>query len=256
MHQNKSDYDLSAAEYRDPVIDQLLAGNISSYPEQGVPPFESTDVIQEISTHLRKALDLCEAQLSATVRSPLLYTPELPQQLAAQLVGATSEIEQLLYAFMDNTGLDLYETLRFFKKSQDAPRGCVTVTYHSGALLVYMPSFPKKGQGNTALVNQMLAAELLAMTDMPSWPKWQAAFYHVYPSGTSDIPKDVDNYDYKKTIDLLAYAVRSSDSSLNFSMKMDTVFTDVVESGVYIHVMKKSSELPDFALWQRNEKSF
>ncbi len=255
MNQNKPEYDLSAAEYRDPVIEQLLAATAASVPEQIIPPSEGTDVIREIAARLQKALELCEPHLDTTDVSPLQFSPELPQQLAAQLAGATSEIEQLLYAFTDNTSLDLYETLRYFKKNQNAPRGRVSVTYHKEGLFVYLPSLPRKGQGNTALVNQMLAAELLAMTDMPSWPKWQAAFYHVYPPGNPDIPKDVDNYDYKKTIDLLAYAVRSSDSSLNFSMKMDTVFTDVVESGVYIHVMKKSSELPDFALWQRKFKS-
>lgn len=256
MIDNESKEDLSAAAYYSPVIEELLAGTEEApMHQQGHISAASTDTLRQIRAHLLQALEACNRQLERDDRFPPVNGSEFPIRIAARLAQETAEIERLLYAYIDNSDLDLYKTLRYLKKHMSATNSTVSVHYDGSSLFVYMPTFPSRGLGNDALVNQMLASELLSMTELPSWPKWQAVFYHVYPANASNIPKDVENYDYKKTIDLLAYAVRSSDNALNFSMMMDTVFTDCVPSGVYIHVTPKSSKKPDFSSWYASLKS-
>ena len=108
-------------------------------------------------------------------------------------------------------------------------------------VLIFLPYLPKRNRAKHAPVNEILAAEI-PFHRFPKWSRWSASFTHLYPATTRNIPKDVDNYDYKRTIDLLAYALGTSDNALNYSMSMQTVFSDILPPGVYIQLRPKSSD--------------
>ena len=72
------------------------------------------------------------------------------------------------------------------------------------------------------------------------------SFPHVYPRLMPFTPKDVDNHNYKKTIDLLAKALTTTDRAACFSMSAQSVLDDSVPPGSYIEISEKSSVFSDF----------
>jgi len=71
-------------------------------------------------------------------------------------------------------------------------------------------------------------------------------FHHLYPKLMTFTPKDIDNHNYKKTIDLPATALRTTDNAARFSMSAQSVFDDSVPPGPYIEKSEKSSVFSDF----------
>lgn len=82
----------------------------------------------------------------------------------------------------------------------------------------------------------MLAARIHLCPNFPRWQFWHADFIHVYPIKFAGVPKDVDNYNYKRTIDVIAFAMRTTDDAIHFDMAMSTVFRDDYKAGVYIEI--------------------
>ena len=125
-------------------------------------------------------------------------------------------------------------------------------------VLVHMPYLPGKRNpqfsGFPSVVTDLLGAKLLHYSGLPKWPACHANFFHVFPSGLSSMPKDVDNYDYKRTIDLLAMAIGFSDCASSFSMAMQCVFTDNLAPGTYIEITPKSSKNTKYPNWEKVAK--
>lgn len=106
---------------------------------------------------------------------------------------------------------------------------------------IRMPAIPMRYAGNEDPYNQILAAKLLEVPNFPQWQAWHVSFIHVYPiKNQGYILRDVDNYDYKKTIDVIACAMHTSDCATRFDMSATTTFTDDFERGVYIEVTPKN----------------
>lgn len=93
-----------------------------------------------------------------------------------------------------------------------------------------------------ALATKQLMA-VLEKEKLPKWPKWEASFLHVYsPSKRRTPPPDVDNYDYKRTIDVIALMLRTTDRGGRFRMEADTLYSDVHAPGTYIRIRPKNSD--------------
>ena len=63
------------------------------------------------------------------------------------------------------------------------------------------------------------------------------------------MPKDVDNFNYKPTIDYLAAALRFSDAAPSCSLEMRSEFRDDLTAGAYIQVSPQSWESTLAAYW-------
>lgn len=110
-------------------------------------------------------------------------------------------------------------------------------------ITIRMPALPVRYAGNDDPYNQILAAKLLEIPNFPQWQSWHASFIHVYPvKNQGYVLRDVDNYDYKKTIDVIACAMHTSDCATRFDMSTTTTFSDEYARGVYIEVTPKNPE--------------
>lgn len=74
-------------------------------------------------------------------------------------------------------------------------------------------------------------------------------FCHVYPTKLAQLPKDIDNYDYKRTIDILSCCFGFSDCPETFSLAMESMMSDELAPGTYIlmepKMQKKLEKLLD-----------
>ena len=173
-------------------------------------------------------------------------TEGFSQDYLARIFRSLSKIEHLMASYTDNTS-DPQQLWQYIQESKDeSEKSQIYLDVQTDLIRIYLPYLPRRGEGYEAPVNKMLAAKIYATSKAVSWPKWTAAFVHVYPTASRRIPKDVDNFDYKKTIDLLAFLVGSSDNACNYSMCMDTIFSDSLRSGVYIRITPKSSVFSTF----------
>lgn len=237
------------------ITSHSLLSNLGDIQENLVPPqnetgdFDATAVLEALEsicghlTTLRESTDL-EAEFvrqNASAGLPI----NLRLSYAKQFASTLSKLEQTLCSYIANYSSP-NEIWEYIAANKDCRQEEVCLRIQESEVLVYLPYLPKRGKGYSSPVNHMLAAKIYSSRKDVRWTKWNAAFYHVYPMSTSRIPKDVDNYDYKRTIDLLAFLVGSSDNSLNYSMSMDTILTDKIRQGVYIRLTPKSSGFPEF----------
>ena len=172
-------------------------------------------------------------------------TPEYSAELIKKInrILCLAEKEQVMQTRQARSSILFLQTGELEKTGAD-----VIVRYDPDLrlLLVYMPYMPSRYNNGKTIVNEVLSLKLARCTHLPSWEYWRADFYHVYPSSAPFAPKDVDNYNYKRTIDLLALALRTTDNAARFSMSAQSVFDDSVPPGSYIEISEKSSVFSDF----------
>lgn len=176
---------------------------------------------------------------------------ELPSDYALELGAALVKMNGFLYAYCKNNWFDPLLLRRYQRKKKIrmmVGEACdvVRVRASDDCILVYMPYLPARQNPQEDFVNDLLCARLSVEKGLPSWREHHIAFHHVYPSETVHIPRDVDNYNYKRTIDLLELAMRHSDCAYTCSLDMRSHFTDKCPPGVYIEVTPKSSENDGF----------
>lgn len=176
---------------------------------------------------------------------------ELPSDYALELGAALVKLNGTLYAYCKNNWYDPLRLSQYQRKKKIrvmVGEACDAVRIQAGAdgILVYMPYLPAKQNPHEDIVNDLLCARLSVEKELPSWDKHHISFHHVYPSATARIPRDVDNYNYKRTIDLLELAMRHSDCAYTCSQEMQSHFTDKCPPGVYIEITPKCSENDGF----------
>lgn len=232
-----------------------LRSDLSGIQKNLVPPqnpddsFDASavlDALDRVHSHL---ITLAESTHQETKLVRQSASEGLPVNLrlsfTKQFATTLSKLEQTLCSYIANCS-DPNKIWEYIAASKDHRQEEICLHIQESEILVYLPYLPKRGKGYSSPVNHMLAAKIYSCRTAVRWSKWKAAFYHVHPTATSRIPKDVDNYDYKRTIDLLAFLVGSSDNSLNYSMSMDTILTDKIRQGVYIRLTPKSSGFSEF----------
>lgn len=83
--------------------------------------------------------------------------------------------------------------------------------------------------------------EFVKATDFPKLTDWQADFIHVFHPDDAEYCHDVDNYEYKKYIDLIARKMGVLDSSTHFSLAMHNESTTDIVPGTYIIIQQRIS---------------
>lgn len=86
--------------------------------------------------------------------------------------------------------------------------------------------------------------EFVMATNFPELTNWQADFIHVFDPADTRYCRDVDNYEYKKYIDLIARKMGVTDSGTHFSLAMHNEFTTAIAPGTYIIIRSRISALP------------
>ena len=204
-------------------------------------------ILNRIQRVLRPLLELTEREI-ARIDAGELTTLwcELPGDYGQRLSAALARLNTQLYAYFLN---NWYDPLQLRKDQRSGKLQMVEELYDAvkvrvtdSAVDIYLPYLPPRTHHRDCLVHDLLLARILEEPNMPRWKRHRITFYHVYPSETIHIPRDLDNFYYKRTIDILEMAMRQSDCSICCSLKMTARFTDLVPPGVYIRISPESSE--------------
>lgn len=242
-------------EHSSPLFDMLNSLSLDEPTQQGKPPAQAEippimDVLKEIQTELETALYACKKEQEKLNRGEVDANEALPATYAYNASMSVIRLERLLYTYTDTARFNRFSVWQYINAHKKTNCEKVGLQISDDLIIFRIPYLPRRHCGNNAVVNHMLAAKIFQHTGFPKWQCWTAVFHHVYPTNTKDIPRDIDNYDYKKTIDLIAYALGASDNAFCFDMSMRTVFTDNLTRGVYIEVRPKSSENEELPPWQ------
>lgn len=184
---------------------------------------------------IRKVLNQLTAATDAELSNPNIHSPAFSSEYAAYLAKALLRLERVLFlgaANADPHVPDFWVELMLKSDFTDQ----VALWIEPDRVTIRLPYLPHRYRGNQDTINQMLAARIHLCPKFPHWKFWHADFIHVYPTQFSGVPKDVDNYSYKRTIDVLAFAMHTADDAAHFDMAISTVFNDDYESGVYIEI--------------------
>lgn len=205
-------------------------------------------------SQLLRDLSLLSLQLQkhAQEASSAFLSQECPSDISVyhdyfrKLAGLLKRLEKYLWAYCDTNHYNRYEALQFLTESKNKNTLCRCVKHTDDCLILHLPHLPHRSFSGRNIATESLAAYLFRHRDLPRWNRWHCEFLHVFPCQLSRLPKDVDNYGYKRVIDLLAFAMGVSDGAACCSLSMDAVFSDSVPEGCYIKVSPKSSENPVF----------
>ena len=216
---------------------------------------QTTELLDNMMNAFNKCADLCQEQQKYLATFgieedqktlPLCFSREISQSLLA--------VENILYAYFEHSKLDPESVWDFILDNHDAETPSCWLQIRDRLIVARLPymTLARRWKNGTSVAEKAFAALIYHNYDsFPHWNKWQAKFYHVFPEKTSSIPRDVDNYDYKKIIDLIAFALGASDNATHFSMSMETVFDDSNPPGVYIEITPKSSDSTTLPAWAK-----
>ena len=228
-------------------LEEIMAEISLSSEEPEVPLYDEfavrkvTAMVEQIAEEGRRLIEVCSAELKVLEEMPYLIHGSYPRKDFIEKVTAPLlEIEENLYFHSNLTVYDEFEIARYLHTNRTRDTEPVEIYQGEDCVLIRMPYLPAKYKSVRNLCNQLLAAKIYHTPSLPTWSMWQANYYHIFPTSTSTIPKDVDNYDYKRTNDILSYAFGTSDNALRFSMSMTTIFTDEIDPGSYIEITPKS----------------
>lgn len=132
---------------------------------------------------------------------------------------------------------------------QSIPSNISVKIIHSTLTVIRIPKLPLKYFGTDTIADFTLSSVLARCPDFPKWKKWNADFVLIYPTTLRVMPKDIDAYDYKKIIDIIAFAMETSDNAFSFSRSQTVYLTDKIPMGCYILISKKSSDCTDNEEW-------
>lgn len=199
---------------------------------------EIISVLQKISD-TAKQIDAAATQELCTIKKPVqCFSARFTTLLTHQILL----MEELLYHYTPhapNTPSD--DTEAFMEHHRYCDTGTVRFFIRMDLIMIQMPHLPPR-TSRTNLAVESLASKLFQETDFPFWPRCSMDFYHVYPTNIGRMPRDIDNYAYKRTIDLLMFALRSSDCAAAFHDSRQTVFSDKYDAGTYIIIRPESSK--------------
>lgn len=206
---------------------------------------------------IRKVLNRLTAATDTELSNPSTHTPAFSPEYATYLTKALLRLERALFLGAANADSDVPD---FWAQLIQHPELAdqIALWIEPDLVVIRLPYLPHRYRGNQDAVNQMLAARIHLCLKFPHWKFWHADFIHVYPTQFSGVPKDVDNYSYKRTIDVLAFAMHTTDDAAHFDMSVSTVFNDDYESGVYVEITPRHPDQrklpPEIAKFSSKEK--
>lgn len=184
---------------------------------------------------IRNVLYRLTAATDAELSNPSTHTLAFSPEYAAHLTNALLRLERILFLGAANADPHVPDFWGQLIRKQEITDQ-VALWIEPDRVTIRLPYLPHRYRGNQDAVAQMLAAKLHLCANFPRWEYWHADFIHLFPTACSKIPKDVDNYCYKKVIDVIAYALRTSDNAEHFDMSMTSICTDDYLPGVYVQI--------------------
>ncbi|HIT33022.1 MAG TPA: hypothetical protein IAC31_00110 [Candidatus Faecousia intestinigallinarum] len=177
----------------------------------------------------------------------------LPSDYALDLARVLRKVEQQLYIYAEINSYNIYDMARTAQQAGRLdPDDSIAIQIHADRCVIRLPYLPERGKQRDCLVNDLLMSQLTITKGIPRWPACHLDIFHVFPTAVKNIPKDVDNYDYKRCIDILAFNLGFSDSAATFSLGLQTIFTDDLSPGVYLEITPKCSENAVLPHWAPN----
>lgn len=174
------------------------------------------------------------------------------------LLTASTSLNRLLYQYDRATGIDPVDLVAGKKgllsaklppEERHAIYSSIQIRKAPSCVAIYLPFLPGRKQIERQFINELLFQRLLDEGPYPHWNRVHVLFTHVYPQSLARMPKDVDNFNYKPTIDYLAAALRFSDAAPSCSLEMRSEFRDDLTAGAYIQVSPQSWESTLAAYW-------
>lgn len=201
------------------------------------------ETVQEIRTQAQAIVSTCDGFLAVPDQRK-----EPPQALVTGLAGPVLALEQLAVDAAHAIHVPDWELWGQLPAEPltVSKRSLVSVQAAQDRVSIRMPLLPPRdvpGLDDLDAATTMLATALMGCS-LPKWDTWQASFCHVYPSNASSPPKDVDNFSYKRTLDLLALMMGQSDSAEVCTVVLSCRIDDSVPPGTYIEITEKSSDFP------------
>lgn len=197
------------------------------------------DQILTISRNAAAATDALLARCKETGLTNSTYAQA--QEYWFQLADTVYKLEQLLWIYCDESWFNRSSLTKELTCRKDLMGDSIEILIRSDFALIRMPHIPATKKRSYTFAEELLWAKLFMQKDLPQWNVCHATFCHVYPTAISQMPKDIDNYDYKRTIDILSYYFGFSDCPESFSMTMESMLSDELPSGTYISL---EPELP------------
>lgn len=117
-------------------------------------------------------------------------------------------------------------------------------------VIIWLPNLPAINHTENSLVFTELR-DLLFPVRLPTFKKWHCDFIHVFANEHRMGVRDVDNYPYKPIIDVLTFALWTTDSGDSFSCSMYNYFTDAIKKGCYVRVTKRSQKANFFEEFEK-----
>lgn len=192
-------------------------------------------ILDEIRTLTSDAAAATDALLTRCKETGLNNsTYSQAQDYWYQLANDICSLEELLWIYCDESWFSRNALTRELVTRKDLMGDTIEIQICPDHALIRMPHIPATRKKNFTLAEDLLWSKLLMLRDLPQWDECHAAFCHVYPVSVSQMPKDIDNYDYKRTIDILSYSFGFSDCPETFSMSMESMLSDDIPSGTYI----------------------
>jgi len=195
-------------------------------------------LLGEMKTNMQALADEAEME-QALHDSNTDIEKAVSTSFAKKVAAKLTTVERLLYLYSDAHRFDRRETLHYITAHRRDNTGIIEIQTAPNRVVIRMPYLPKRNT-TRSIVTDALAAKLFNERDLPKWEACVVTFCHVFPGSTRRIPKDADNYEYKRTIDLICHAFGISDCPLTFEYTMRTVFTDQLDPGTYIEIQPKS----------------
>lgn len=170
------------------------------------------------------------------------YPTNLVRNYWYQFANTVHKLEQLMWTYCDESWFGRSRMTEGFLERENVNETLFQIKLLPDMILIKMPYIPATRKTRFTMVEDMLWSYLKSCKDLPEWDECHATFSHVYPKSVRCMPKDVDNYAYKRTIDTLSTFLRFSDSATTFSMSTQTIFTNKLSPGTYIILEPKSQK--------------
>ena len=229
-HMDKMDIDTILTEMTEEDMKQL-----SREPDRCE---YAANLMSELSGLLRQTSDDINNLLKADSAFERSYIHQCWDKAAANIHFA----EQLLWKICDASWYNRNDALNGLTKNTTQCAPNIELFFHESTTIIKCPYLAIYKANPYMLTEDLLMAKLTQSKNLPHYKSAHVSFIHVYSTDDASIPKDVGNYYYRRTIDLLAVFFGFSDSAQCYSMSMSAIFSDAIEGGTYIFIQNKEND--------------
>ena len=267
MHSNSHDelLPIGAEQFREnssPLFSSRMEDLDANYPQ--VPPLyrSAWQMSDEEISHdekwqqaLGKALAAVEAakktlcQFQHTGEAPM--TPARLKSLQQSLLFANHQLDDIITTLTRQYPL---QQRSFYSIAHGNPKLepylPKVIVDHPERLVIWLPALPPARRTVDNHVFKEFEGLLQNLGDRPQFQQWHCDFIHIFhPTSLRGI-RDVDNYNYKPLIDVLALALGARDCTDQFSSAQYNLLSEKLKPGCYIHVSKRCEKVPFFHFFE------